>query len=64
MAYMQITEVKGHRVHFLFQKLNFDKTMAFFFIFSALILNKAAQKSSYFILDVYKFQMMHTWGWI
>ena len=33
MANMQITEVKGQRVHFLFQKLNFDKTMAFFFIF-------------------------------
>ena len=43
MAYIQITEVKGHLVHFLFQKLNFDKTTVFCFVvfFSLLILYKA-----------------------
>ena len=62
MAYEQITEVKGHRVHFLFQKLNFNKTMAFFFILSALILNKAVKEVFMLCINVNKFQMMHTWG--
>ena len=43
---MQITEVKGHIVHLYFNFF-FDKTTAFCFYFSLLILNKA-------IIDVFR----------
>ena len=49
---------------FLFKRLNFDKTTAFWFILSLLILNKAIKMSSGFVLDVYELQMKLTQVWI